>query len=270
MGLGRVKDRPRQWRMPALGQSRLTWTWVGGCLRVPVFRLKRKPKRRPPPCGSNSWLLLTPLQRVFSFFVGPILKIRPVSTKKSKSKDLPSPANMEASMTPLEDLVHLGSMYRRQLGASMFSLRECTRMTRASMPWLRQRAFPHLKTQMPAKGKHKSASFWLSFKGNHWATKKSRKDDLLVTHTVDGRNPAPPKKPGIGDSPVHANQHGLFIGFSWFQSGAKWNSQPSTWQNRSRLPGIRFDQAMPCHAGPPFESLAQNPVRVDPKPCFKN
>ena len=44
-------------------------------------------------------------------------------------------------------------------------------------------------------------------------------------HTVDGRNPVPPKKPRNNDSPVNANKR---YGFPWFPSGAKWISQPST------------------------------------------
>ena len=41
----------------------------------------------------------------------------------------------------------------------------------------------------------------------------------VFRHTVDGQNPAPPKKPWNDDSPIPTNND-----FPWFQGGAKWIS----------------------------------------------
>ena len=56
----------------------------------------------------------------------------------------------------------------------------------------------------------------------HVAPRKETMVETMTCYgTVDGQNPAPPKKPWNVDSPVNSNNQC----FLWFQRGAKWISQ---------------------------------------------
>ena len=78
-------------------------------------------------------------------------------------------------------------------------------------------------------GTLKKVFWWFPVRTNHTLSPKRLMHPFKVQlpaidfPTVDGRNPAPPKKPRNDDSTVNTSKR---YGFSWFQSGA--GLRPST------------------------------------------